>query len=127
MQQIFVTPSTPLVHAVEAVVDGYHLDRTVVMKGADAPGATSPPHCSFGGEGTPFEKHLLPTIGIISAPQSLYDPVFGLEGIDFGVMRAETLAYTDLLLRLGRLSRPAIAGSVPAERAQRAAGAAGCP
>jgi hypothetical protein len=127
MQQIFVTPSPPLVHAVEAVVGGYHLDRTAVMKGADAPGATSPAHCSFGGEGTPFDKHLLPTIGIISAPQSLYDPVFGLEGIDFDVMRAETLAYTDLLLRLGRLSRPAVAGSVPAERAKRAAGAAGCP
>jgi hypothetical protein len=127
MQQIFVTPSTPLVKAVEAVVEGYHLDRTVVMKGADAPGATVPANCSFGGEGTPFEKHLLPTIGIISAPQTLYDPAFGLEGIDFGVMRAETLAYTDLVLRLGRLSQPAVAGSVPTERARRAAGAPTCP
>jgi hypothetical protein len=37
------------------------------------------------------------------------------------------VAYTDLLLRLGRLSQPAVAGSVPAERAKRAAGATSCP
>ena len=86
-----------------------------------------PAHCSFGGEGTPFEKHLLPTIGVISAPQYLYDPAFGLGTIDFHVMRSELLAYTALALRLGEMSQTAIAGQVAAERRQRSSGAPGCP
>jgi hypothetical protein len=91
------------------------------------PGNTVPSHCSFGGEGTPFEIHLLPTIGVIAAAQSLFDPAFGLEGIDFDVMDAELLGFTELVNRLGTMDQDAIAGDIPIERAQRAAGAPGCP
>jgi hypothetical protein len=109
------------------VVQRYGLDRTVLLKGADAPGPTVPQHCNFGGEGTPFDKHLLPTVGEISAPETLYDPAFGVEGIDFSVMHAETLAFTDLLMRMGTMSNGDIAGTVTGERALRAAGAPACP
>jgi hypothetical protein len=95
--------------------------------GADVPGNTVPEHCSFGGEGTPYERHLLPTIGVIAAPQSLYDPAFGLEGIDFDVMGNELRGFTELVNRLGTMDQSAIAGDVPTERAQRAAGAPACP
>jgi len=70
------------------------MERTILLQGADAPGQTVPSHCNFGGEGTPYNVHLLPTIGVIAAPQSLYDPPFRLEGIDFNVMHDELLGYT---------------------------------
>jgi hypothetical protein len=127
IQFIGITPSPSLVGPVTDIVRSYDLQRTILLQGADAPGATVPSHCSFGGEGTPFNVHLLPTIGVISAPQSLYDPAFGLEGIDFGVMHSELLAYTELVNRLGPMSQAEVAGSVPAERLQRAAGGQPCP
>lgn len=127
IQFIGVTPSPALVAAVDGVVRSYDMQRTILLQGADAPGNTVPKHCSFGGEGTPYERHLLPTIGVIAAPQSLYDPAFGLEGIDFGVMHDELLGFTDLVNRLGTMEQSAIAGEIPIERAQRAGGAAGCP
>jgi hypothetical protein len=122
IQFIGVTPSPPLVNTVDQVVQSYDMQRTILLQGADAPGNTVPQHCSFGGEGTPYEKHLLPTVGVIAAPQSLYDPAFGLEGIDFGVMHDELLGFTELLNRMGTMSQPEVSGEVDAERAQRASG-----
>ena len=122
-----VTDSTPLVRAVSAVVRRHDLRRTALIEGADLAGAHVPPHCTLGGEGTSYDKHLLPTVGVIAAPATLYDPSFGLEGIDFGEMRAQMLALTDLTLALGRLDRAAIAGKITQYRAQRRQGAAGCP
>jgi hypothetical protein len=127
IQFIGVTPSPSLVSAVDGVVRGYDMQRTIVLQGADAPGGTVPSHCSFGGEGSPFNHHLLPTIGVIAAPQFLYDPAFGLNAIDFGVTHSELLGFTDLVLRLGTMSQTAVAGSIPAERAQRASGSPTCP
>jgi hypothetical protein len=126
IQFIGVTPSAPLVAAVNAVVRRYDMRRTILLRGSDTPGKTVPAHCSFGGEGTPYERHLLPTVGVISAPQYLYDPAFGLGTIDFGVMHSELLGYTNLVLELGHMSQRAIAGQVTAERRQRSAGAARC-
>ena len=127
IQFVGVTPSPPLVDTVSNVVQSYDMQRTIMLQGSDAPGNTVPMHCSFGGEGTPYEKHLLPTVGVIAAPQSLYDPAFGLEGIDFDVMHSEVLGFTELLNRMGTMSQPEIAGKVEVERAQRAGGAAQCP
>jgi hypothetical protein len=127
IQFIGVTPSQPLVNTVDDVVRAYDMRRTILLQGSDAPGPTVPAHCSFGGEGTPYERHLLPTIGVISAPMWLYDPAFGLEAIDFKVMHSEVRGFTDLVNRLGRMDQARIAGSVEAEREQRALGAPGCP
>jgi hypothetical protein len=127
IQFIGITPSPALVSTVLGVVGRYDMQRTILLQGADAPGTTVPSHCSFGGEGTPFNHHLLPTIGVISAPQSLYDPSFGLEGIDFNVMHAELLGYTELVNRLGAMNQTAVAGSIPLERVQRSLGGTPCP
>jgi len=127
IQFIGITPSQPLVDTVDGVVRSYDMQRTILLQGSDVPGDTVPAHYSFGGEGTPYNRHLLPTIGVIAAPQSLYDPAFGLEGIDFDVMRDEVLGFTELVNRLGTMEQDAIAGDVAAERAARAAGAPGCP
>jgi hypothetical protein len=115
------------VAAVTEVVQRYGMERTILLQGADAPGSTVPSHCNFGGEGTPYNVHLLPTIGEISAPQSLYDPSFGLEGIDFDVMHAELLGFTELVNKLGTMSQTDVAGEIPLEREQRAGGGAPCP
>jgi hypothetical protein len=127
VQFIAITPSPALIGAVQGVVQRYDMQRTILLRGSDVPHPTVPEHCSFGGEGTPYNRHLLPTIGVIAAPQSLYDPAFGLEGIDFDVMHDELLGFTELVNRLGTMEQSVIAGDVPAERAERAAGAPGCP
>jgi hypothetical protein len=127
IQFIGVTPSPQLISTVSRIVSGYDMQRTILLRGSDAPGTTVPAHCSFGGEGTPYEKHLLPTVGEIAAPQSLYDPAFGISGIDFSVMHSELQGFTELVNRLGTMPQAAIAGQVSVERRQRAAGARACP
>ncbi len=123
---VAVSESPALVAAVQRVVVRRGLRRTALLQGADGAGDHVPPHCSFGGEGTPFNERLLPTVADIAAPQTLYDPPFGPASIDFGLMRRQTLAFTDLVLRMGRMSRSAIAGRVLEYRAQRRAGAPVC-
>lgn len=127
IQFIGITPSPGLVAAVTEVVQRYGMERTILLQGADAPGSTVPSHCNFGGEGTPYNVHLLPTIGEISAPQSLYDPSFGLEGIDFNVMHDELLGFTELVNKLATMSQTSVAGEIPLEREERATGGASCP
>jgi hypothetical protein len=109
-------------------VERHRLDRTTMMVGADGTDpARAAEHCSFGGEGTPYAEQLLPTVALISAPASLYDPAFGLDSIDFARMRAQTLAFGDLALELSRMPAGTIAGDVTTERSRRRAGATACP
>jgi hypothetical protein len=77
------------------------MQRTILLQGSGPARRDGARHCSLGGEGTPYNRRLLPTIGVIAAPQSLYNPAFGLEGIDFDVMRSEVLGFTELVNRLG--------------------------
>lgn len=128
LQQVVVTPSEALRAATSDVIAAYDVTRTVMLTGAEFPvSGRVPAQCSFGGEGTPYNEQLLPTVAAISAPLTLYDPAFGLEGIDFKRMSAETMAFTDLLLEMGRMDADSIAGDVTAERQQREAGTPGCP
>jgi hypothetical protein len=66
-------------------------------------------------------------MGVISAPQSLYDPAFELEGIDINVVHSEMLGFTELLNHLGTMSQAEVAGQIPVEREQRAKGGTTCP
>jgi hypothetical protein len=128
LTQVFVTPSAARRAATRRTVVRHRLDRTALLVGADgADPARAAEHCNFGGEGTPYAEALLPTVALISAPASLYDPAFGLDSIDFRRMRAQTLAFGDLALAMARMPAKAIAGDVEAERARRKAGAAPCP
>lgn len=87
-----------------------------------------PPHCSFGGEGTSYNQHLLPTVGAIAIPRSLFLPPFGMDAIDFKLMRQQTLAFTTLLRRIDQMSQDDIAGEVKEYRFLRDQGkAASCP
>ena len=57
---IFIGESPVLVEQVAQATINRDLRRTLGLRGADLPGARIPPHHSFGGEATPFHKHLHP-------------------------------------------------------------------
>lgn len=119
-----VGPSTPLIDAATAGVKRRNLDRVIVARGGSVPvpGAV-PKYASFGGIGTYFHRHLVPTTAIISGPWSLWAPRFGASAIDFDRLRNQTLAFADLLHSIDGLSKTAIAGNYTQLRQRRAAGA----
>jgi hypothetical protein len=124
----FAGPSPALVDTARAAIERRRLDRTALLKGADAPvGDRAPANCSFGGIGTPFHNRLIPTMAVISGPWSLWAPVFGERAIDFARMRRQLLAVGDTLLSLDDVSREEIAGAYLSERERRRAGTPTCP
>ncbi|WP_433359192.1 hypothetical protein [Streptosporangium sp. CA-115845] len=122
-----VSESTPLRELVKGHIQHWDVRRTAVLKGLSAADVgTVPHHCGFGGEGTPYNQHLLPTIAPIAAPKTLFSPRFGAEAIDVTAMRRASLAFTDVVLDLGTMSQADVAGDVTFMRAQRASGTPGC-
>jgi hypothetical protein len=122
-----VTDSTPLRTMVTNNIEHWDVRRTAILKGLDLADLTRVPHnCSFGGEGTPYVQHLLPTVAGIAVPKTLFLARFGPESIDFALMRKAALAFTDIVLDLGGMSQADIAGDYTAFRQQRANGAKGC-
>ncbi|ANZ40109.1 hypothetical protein BBK82_32815 [Lentzea guizhouensis] len=103
------------------------VDRTFVLAGNDPPVPDrAPPQCSFGGIGTHFHSHLVPTMAMISGPWTLWAPAFGARAVDHDRMRRQVLAAGDAVLALGTVPREQIAGPYPALRQARASGAATC-
>jgi hypothetical protein len=113
---IFVGESPVLVEETSRKVVEHDLRRTLVLRGADLPGPHIPPHHSFGGEGTPYHKHLIPTVGLVTGPWSLYNPAFGMEAIDGELMHGQTLAFTDLVHAVSTIPREGLAGGYLVER-----------
>ncbi len=100
------------------------LERVLVSPGFGAPVEGQVPQIvSFGGIGTPYHAHLVPTTSIITGPWSLWAPAFGADAIDIGLLRAQVLAAADVVRALDAVPRDAIAGGYLADRAARAAGA----
>ncbi len=122
-----VTDSNPLRSLVRSTIYDRDVRRTAMVKGLSAADlSTVPHHCSFGGEGTPYVQHLLPTVSPIAAPKTLFSPQFGVEALDVPLMRKATLAFTDVILGLGPMSQSDIAGDFTFMREQRARGARTC-
>jgi hypothetical protein len=119
LNTLFVGESPLLVGNVIRAVIQRDIRRTFVMRGADAPGATIPPHNSYGGEGGAYQQHLIPTIALVTGPWTLYDPAFGMEAIDGGLLRKQTLLFADLIQRLSPQPRALIGGGYLAYRAAR--------
>ncbi|WP_037253617.1 PA domain-containing protein [Kibdelosporangium aridum] len=113
--------------AAQNAIARHGLDRVFVLPGIDLPvPGRVPPQCSFGGLGTHFHSHLIPSMAMISGPWSLWAPSFGSQAIDFARMRAQTLAAGDTVLALAGVPRAEIAGPYLAYRQARAAGAPTC-
>ncbi|NUR85572.1 MAG: hypothetical protein HOY71_15945, partial [Nonomuraea sp.] len=122
-----VSESTPLRELVKGHIEYWGVKRTAILKGLSAADlGTVPHHCSFGGEGTPYNQHLLPVISPIAAPRTLFSPQFGTEAIDLAMMRKASLAFTDVVLDLGPMAQSSVAGDVTTMRQQRASGTPGC-
>jgi hypothetical protein len=120
--------SPALSAAAVAAIGRHGLDRVFVIPGIDPPDPVRvPPQCSFGGLGTHFHSHLIPTMAMISGPWSLWAPSFGEEAVDFARMRRQTLAAGDATLALSGVPREEIAGPYLGYREARAAGASTCP
>jgi len=119
--------SPTLVDASIAAVEDRKLTRAAVLQGVGVPDTSQVPQiCSQGGLGTNFHSLLIPTVGAISGPWAMFDPVFGEQAIDFRRMRSQALAMGDVARALDGVSREEIGGSYPAAREQRAAGAKAC-
>jgi hypothetical protein len=119
--------SPPLVQASVAAVKRHGLDTVAIVKGTEAPVAGRvPEYCAQGGLGGNFNAHLLPTSSTITGPWSLWAPSFGERAVDFGRMRREVLAMSDVARELDDTPRTEIAGSYVAERQRRAQGAPTC-
>jgi hypothetical protein len=123
----FVTESPFLVSTLERAIKRRDVERSLLLKGTSLPDNSHvPPYCSFGGEGTPYMRHLIPTVGFIAAPWTLFDAGYGLEQIHFGLLRRQTLQFTDFLLALRGVSQKRIAGEYTRYRKERKAGKATC-
>ncbi|GAB2810105.1 hypothetical protein [Lentzea nigeriaca] len=119
--------SPVLARAAAAALAARAVDRTFVLPGSDLPVPDrAPPQCSFGGIGTHFHSHLVPTMAMISGPWTLWAPSFGAEAVDHERMRRQVLAAGDAVLTLGAVPREQIAGPYLDLRRARAAGAATC-
>jgi hypothetical protein len=123
----FVTESDFLVNTLEQLIQARDVRRSLLMKGTALPDDTHvPPYCSFGGEATPYEQHLLPSVGFVTSPWILFDPGYGLKTIDFRLLRQQTLMFSDFLLRLRGAPQDAIAGAYTQYRQERAQGKPTC-
>lgn len=119
------SPTLQLAAAV--ALAGRSVDRTFVLPGSDPPVPDRvPPQCSFGGIGTHFHSHLVPTMAMISGPWTLWAPSFGASAVDHDRMRRQTLAAADAVTALAPLPRDTIAGPYLDQRRARAAGAPTC-
>jgi hypothetical protein len=119
LNTLFVGESPLLVQQVIRAVVQRDIARTFVMRGADAPGATIPPHNSYGGEGGAYQQHLIPTIALVTGPWTLYNPSFGMEAIDGDLMHKQTLLFADLIHGLADQPRELLGGGYLGYRAAR--------
>lgn len=122
------TESPALSKALVASLIARQQRGSAVLRGLDAPQpGRFPLNCEFGGLANFFHGgKLIPSIGGISGPWSLWAPTFGKGAIDFARLHSQALVIGDTVLALDDLPRAAIEGSYPAARAAVAAGAETC-
>jgi hypothetical protein len=112
--------SSTLVNAVK----GRNQERTSVLRGLDAPDTKrAPVFCGFGGLANWFHSRLIPTIGGISGPETLWTPYQGASAVDFNRLRSQSLVVGDTVVALSKLTNAQLAGGYPQSRAALEAGA----
>jgi hypothetical protein len=111
--------SPALSGAVLASVVSHDLRESIALRGADLPAPRIPPHHSFGGEGGPYHQRLVPTIAFVTGPWTLFNPAFGMEALDKGLLHRQTLVFTDIVHNLETVPREALGGGYLAYRQAR--------
>ncbi|WP_309045678.1 hypothetical protein [Marinobacter sediminicola] len=93
---------------------GALLDREVagmsILSGFGGPGNHTPMRCNFGGMGSITHAYLVPTMGLIAGPWSLWAPNYGADAVDFSLMRDLVLAIGDSVMTLNSHTSEEIAG-----------------
>ena len=116
----FVSESPALQATLQNVVSRQKLARTFALQGAGLPSPTHiPPQTDFGGEGSDYQSHLLPTIAFITSPYYLFTPRPDLSILDQDFLYQQTLVFADLVDALAPVSRDLLEGGFSAERALR--------
>lgn len=119
-----VGPSEYLQNISIASAKARNLDRLFITPGTSISDMDMvPEYSSFGGLGTSFHQHLIPTTSIISGPWSLWAPKFGALAVDYNRLRDQTRAFADVIAAVQPLSKQQIAGNYTEYRQRRAAGA----
>jgi hypothetical protein len=108
----FIGESPTLIESVLQAVVSDDLRGTIALRGADLPGPYIPPHRSFGGEGGPYQRRLIPTIAFITGPWTLFNPAFSLDQVlDPELLRHQTLVFADIVHNLEVIPREALGGT----------------
>lgn len=119
--------SEPLVEASIDAVMRRKVARTAILKGVEAPVEDRlPQYCSQGGLGSNFNGLLIPSIGAISGPWTLWTDAFGEDAIDPEHLRDQVLALGDVIRTLDDVPRDEIAGDYLRLREARAEGGTTC-
>jgi hypothetical protein len=117
---MFAGESPTLISAIAQSIVQRDVRRSYLLRGSDVPAAKIPVHNSFGGEGTEYQQHLLPAVSLVTGPWTLYNPAFGMEAVDGGLMRKQSLVFADLIQGLAGTPSPLIAGAYTGYRGARA-------
>jgi len=118
---VFIGESPALVSAFASVVAKHDLRETIALRGADLPGLQLPPHDSFGGEGNPYQHHLIPTVSLVTGPWTLFNPAFTLEQtVDPALLHRQSLVFTDLVHTTATIPRELLGGAYVGYRQARA-------
>jgi len=96
---IFVGESPVLIADLLTAVAKGGVTETIALRGADLPGLQIPPHANYGGEGIPYQAHLIPVVALVTAPWPLFMPAFTDTAalIDKGQLYRQTIAFTELV------------------------------
>lgn len=114
---IFIGDSPSLVASTLQAVTQNRVTQTIALRGADLPGLQIPPNDNFGGEGNPYQHHLIPTIALVTAPWPLFDPAFTLQQlVDKDLFYRQTLAFTDIVHITSTIPRALLGGGYIAYR-----------
>lgn len=118
-----VGPTPPVIKAVQDAVSRRKLDRVVITRGTSLPNLFRvPTYASFGGIGTHYHNHLLPTTSLISGPWSLWAPCFGIAAVDINRLRSQALALGDIYFAIDTVPREIVESGYREHRKKRAAG-----
>src|SRR5439155_25643601 len=95
------------------------LGATNILQGSDAPVPHVLLHESSGAKGTAYHQHPIPRIALLTGPWTLYSPAFGMDALDFDLMRTQTLIFADMIQSVAGLATTALGGGYVAERTAR--------
>ncbi len=114
----FVGESPVLVNALRQAVTNADVKETIALRGADLPGLAIPPNANYGGEGIPYQAHLIPVVALVTAPWYLFMPAFEdpAEILDRTQLLKQTLAFAELTRITSEQPREALAGAYTAYR-----------